>query len=532
MNFTKSSFLFVPLFAGVFAPLAACQSSLQKGLDTIRAEEAMVHVKYLASKELAGRDTGDPGCEKAAEYLVQQFEKLGLEPFGDVKDGKRTFLQHYPLAVGQMDPSSGVTIISADGKMQQLALGTGFRGMVRTPPPDITTETPIVDAGVFVLKADEPVATQPGARGRQGRRTAKIKLPESVKDSFVIIQISDFGGLNVGDVHSSVATALREAGAAGAFITNMDAADYDEKFNRSMNWAASKSMTPGKPDPRSSQIPRSNNPPIFILPSATSAKSLAGSKVKFKIQGETREYYATNVVGILRGSDATLREEYIIHSAHYDHVGMQGGTIHPGADDNASGTSCILETAQAYKSVDAPKRSIVFLLVSGEEKGLWGSDFFVKNPPVPLQSMIANINTDMVGRSLINGAQKPEYMMMTPSTKNKDFNTLAARSLEISEMYGFPNMANGDIYWQRSDHYNFAKHKIPTMFLCNGEHEDYHRPGDTWDKIDGGKIERSAKLSFHLGYETAMAAEKPKLLGAQKPEPAKTEKNPDEKESK
>lgn len=531
MTLQKFSFLLVPLAAGPFLLFSRGDeptSIMKKGLDTIHAEEAMVHVKYLASKELEGRDTGDPGCEKAAEYLVKQYEKIGLEPFGDVKDGKRTYLQQYPITVGQMDPASGIQVEGAGGKLRTLALGKDVRGLSFSYPVDVKNDTPVVDAGKITIKA-EP---QPETASRAQRKRANIELPDSVKGSFVILRIQDFGGLNNSELHSSIATALKEKGGAGALLADGGAADFSERFEKSSVWGSRRSKRQGKPDNSEDGLRRSNNPPILILSNAEAANSLVESKIKFILKSEAKEYYATNVVGLLKGSDAEKSKEYVVHSAHYDHVGMQGGTIHPGADDNASGTSCLLETAQAYKSAGAPKRSIIFLLVSGEEHGLWGSDFFVKNPPVSLESMIADINTDMVGRTLINGAQKPEYMMMTPNPKNKDFNTLAARSIELSGMYGFPNMADGDIYWQRSDHYNFAKNKIPTMFLCNGEHEDYHRPGDTWDKIDGGKIERSAKLAFHLGYETAMADEKPKLTGAQKAKDSKAAPKTDDKKDK
>jgi hypothetical protein len=485
-------------------------ASLKKGLDTITSADAMRHVNYLASSELEGRDTGEPGCEKAAEYIAKQFERIGLEPFGDEKDGKRSYFQQYPITISQIDPKSGISAVTADGKKILLPLGTAVRGLFFMPPRDVSEPAPLVDGGTIELKP-EPVDSQPSSR--PARKRAKIRMPDSAHGALVLLRIKDFGGLGGNEVHSSVATAVTESGAAGVILADGGATDFREKFERGIDWGGRRSKREGAPSGKDDGLRRSNNPPIFVLSSTVSTDGLVGSKATFTIRSEAKEYHAANVVGVLRGTDPAKNSEFVVHSAHYDHVGVMRGEIYHGADDNASGSSCLMETAEAYKSTAPPRRSVIFVAVSGEEHGLWGSNYFTQHPPVPVTQLVADINTDMVGRTLLNGTQKPEYMMMTPSTRNKDYNTLAARATELSATYGFPNMANGDIYWTRSDHYNFAKNGIPTMFLCNGEHEDYHRPGDTADKIDGDKIARSAKLAFHLGYETANADERHVITG-------------------
>ncbi|MBI3820699.1 MAG: M28 family peptidase [Planctomycetes bacterium] len=491
---------------------------IKKGQERILAEDAMKHVDTLASKEFEGRETGEPGCEKASLYLVKQFESLGLVPLGDEKDGKRSYLQEYPIGLSQFDAASGFIIKESDGKETVVPCGAQWRSLsVSSVPRDVTTEHEIIDAGIVnIERTGTDSESQPSSR-----KEYKLKLPDNAEGKFIVIRIKD-ATIAPLDLNRTVINAINNAKASGALFAPADDADenYKLKFERGANWSTFR-VKMRTPDGDAGQyISRGNNPPVLLLPNGKTASEWIGKSAKFIMTPEVKPYHSANVVGLLRGSDPTVAETYVVHSAHYDHEGIKRGMIYYGADDNASGTTAVLEIARAYRNTKIPRRSVIFLLVSGEEKGLWGSAYFTTKCPVPLDKLIADINTDMVGRTLLNGEQKPAYMMMTPSTRNKDYNTLAARATELSEQYGFPNMENGDIYWTRSDHYNFAKHGIPTMFLCNGEHEDYHQPSDTPDKIDGDKIARSAKLAFHLGYEVAMSDVLPKVTGrVKKPKP-------------
>lgn len=220
---------------------------------------------------------------------------------------------------------------------------------------------------------------------------------------------------------------------------------------------------------------------------------------------------APNVVGILRGSDPVLRDQYVVYSAHMDHVGVRrpdesGDSIYNGADDDASGTATIMEVAQAMASLPlAPRRSVIFVAVSGEERGLWGSDYFASNPPVALATMVANLNADMVGRNW------PDTIVAI----GKEHSDLGATLERVNAAHPELGMTAIDDIWPeerfyfRSDHYNFAKNGVPILFFFNGVHADYHRPSDEVELIDGEKAARIGRLLFYLGMEVANAEDAP-----------------------
>ena len=218
-----------------------------------------------------------------------------------------------------------------------------------------------------------------------------------------------------------------------------------------------------------------------------------------------------NVVAIITGSENP--EEYIVISAHLDHVGQKNGQIYNGADDDGSGNVAMLEIAEAFqiavKENNRPKRSIIFLHVTGEEKGLLGSRYYTENPLYPLKETIANLNIDMIGRLDPKRVDKdPNYIYLIGSDK------LSNELHEVSELvnrkytnlildYTFNAENDPNRFYYRSDHYNFAKNGIPVIFYFNGTHEDYHQPTDTADKINYDILEKRAKLIFHTAWELA-----------------------------
>jgi len=220
---------------------------------------------------------------------------------------------------------------------------------------------------------------------------------------------------------------------------------------------------------------------------------------------------APNVVGILRGSDPELREEYLVYSAHMDHVGVRrpdesGDSIYNGADDDASGTATVMEVAQAMASLEVPpRRSVIFLIVSGEERGLWGSDHFAANPPVPLEAMVANLNADMVGR---NWPDTIVAIGKEHSSLGETLDRLNGARTELG-MTAIDDLWPDERFYFRSDHYNFARNGVPILFFFNGVHEDYHRPSDEVERIDGEKTARIGRLLFYLGMEVADAVDAP-----------------------
>jgi hypothetical protein len=250
--------------------------------------------------------------------------------------------------------------------------------------------------------------------------------------------------------------------------------------------------------------------PTVRAASSPLARTLTGLRIRIEMQDTViSSLTAPNSVGILEGSDPKLRNEYVVYSAHMDHIGITPGrpdSINNGADDDASGTAGVIELAEAFSRPGArPKRSVIFLTVSGEEKGLWGSHYFASNPPVPAKQIVANINIDMIGRNW------PDTIVAI----GKEQSDLGATLERVNAAHPELRMTAIDDRWPqerfyfRSDHYNFARKGIPVLFFFNGVHEDYHEVTDSPDKIDSEKEARILKLLFYLGYEVANAPRRP-----------------------
>ena len=224
-----------------------------------------------------------------------------------------------------------------------------------------------------------------------------------------------------------------------------------------------------------------------------------------------------NVLGYIEGSD--LKDELLIITAHYDHLGMHDSLIFNGADDDASGVSAALEIAEAFmlakKSGNGPRRSVLIMPVSGEEKGLLGSRYYTDNPIYPLENTVANLNIDMIGR-LDDWHDNGNYVYLIGSDRlsydlhqvNEKMNS---KHVGLDLDYRFNEEDDPNRYYFRSDHYNFAKNNIPVIFYFNGVHEDYHKPSDTIEKIDFEKIKVITKLVFLTAWEIANRDERIKL---------------------
>lgn len=236
----------------------------------------------------------------------------------------------------------------------------------------------------------------------------------------------------------------------------------------------------------------------------------------FPIRTRGRAGIAPNVVAIFRGSDPTLRNEYVVLSAHMDHVGVgravAGDSIYNGADDDASGTSALIEVAEAFASMPRrPARSILFLGVSGEEKGLLGSEYFSDHPTVPIGSIVANVNIDMIGRN-----ERDSVVVI-----GKNYSSLGDVVQRVAaENQSLLGLAAGDDRWPnegffgRSDHFNFARKDIPAIFFFAGPHEDYHRPSDQVERLDTDKAARVARMVFLVTHVVATDPQRPQWTPA------------------
>jgi len=459
---------------------------------TITPEDMQRRIAYLASDELKGRDTPSPGLDAAADYIAKEFARLGLRPAGD--DGsyiQRYALQRRALAADQVRFSIGGT-----AGARTLVAGKDYAAMPGVPAR--VSGAPVVavrslDPNAEALRGRIAVTYLAGAatsrdffRALQGVRAAGeaagvaatiVVLDPAVSEQDVarLLELNtETGPLALGELTSPPVFLVRHAAAKAVFAQ----AGHD----------------------------------LDAVRAATAPTELHGLTVELSAPVRIdRDDRAPNVVAVLPGSDPALRDEYVVFSAHMDHVGVRnmnasGDSIFNGADDNASGTSALLEVAEAFASMETPPaRSLVFLAVSGEEKGLLGSRYYSDHPTVPIEKIVANINVDMIGRnapdSIVVIGQ--EYSSLGPLVRevaaaNPDLGLTVAPDLWPQERFFF-----------RSDHFNFARKDIPALFFFAGVHEDYHQPSDEADKIDADKAARVARLIFLTAYEIASRPQAP-----------------------
>lgn len=228
-------------------------------------------------------------------------------------------------------------------------------------------------------------------------------------------------------------------------------------------------------------------------------------------EGKKNPQATENVIAFIEGAEKP--EEVIVLSAHLDHVGVDdNGNVFNGADDDGSGTVAIMQIAQAFqqavKDGNPPKRSILFLHVTAEEIGLYGSRYYTENPLFPLENTVSNLNIDMIGRIDPDKVDNPEYIYLIGSNKlSQELQDVSTAmndkytQLELDYKYDDPNDRNR--FYYRSDHYNFAKNNVPVIFYFNGAHEDYHKVTDTPDKIEYNLLAKRSKLIFHTAWELA-----------------------------
>ncbi len=468
------------------------------GIELIERSGLRDHAYWLADDARMGRQTASAGQRETADYVAKHFKALGLKPLGD----KRSFLQHYPIERLEISKSTGLRLGKAN-----------------------------IKDGFAVLHASESdKVTASGTLTFCGNGT---EIPGSMRGRLPVIVLSgkSRGGVG-GDLqaiqrYTAIADKLEKTDAKAGIVCLLD--DQGSLAN-TLNYrgllrdhgvmAYTKFARP---------VVRL---PLMVLSSAASKQLLAymnitvdadralgiddiniKAKGKLTVQVKAiKKARASNVVAVLEGTNK--KAQAIVISAHHDHVGTRlDGDRFNGADDNASGTSGLLELAEAFaKAGERPARSIVFLSVSGEELGLWGSAWYADHPTWPKDRIIANINIDMIGRA----GRKDQNILMqiTPSHQHGKYSSLVREAVSLGKKFGI-NFTSGDTYYRRSDHYNFAKQGIPVVFFCDGEHPDYHQVTDHADKLDYEAMEAIARLAYWTAWQTADAKNKPDELGKQ-----------------
>ncbi len=479
-----------------FLLLLQAQAPVQRAAQTISPEDIRRRIGIIADDSMRGRDTPSPELDKVAQYIAREYRRLGLKPGGD----RGTFIQRYSLDRVQVVAESSVAFVHGGGDVT-FSYGTDFVFA------DNSFDSGDYAGDLVLLSGPLGVALAGDSASLAGKMLI-INRPRNRGELRRVLAWKPQGIVFVGTAPDSV-------------------------WRRNVE----RSTRPQLRDPS-----RPVGPPVLLAVRAVSlqpvlarlgqdlsvaqnattleAKPLTGAQLHLhaRIRAVERNS-APNVVAILEGSDPTLKNEYVVFSAHMDHVGVAGprgsggcrakgsDSICNGADDDGSGTVAVVEIAEAFAGMNPrPKRSIIFLNVSGEEKGLWGSEYFSDHPAVPISGIVADLNIDMIGR---NWKDTIVAIGKEHSDLGATLNRVGAAHPELS-MRPIDDIWPEENFYFRSDHYNFARKGVPILFFFSGTHPDYHQVSDSPDKIDAEKESRVARLIFYLGVDVANAAERPK----------------------
>lgn len=473
--------------------LTAQDGEVARAVGSITPADLAWRIGVIAHDSMRGRDTPSPELEATARWIGDEFRRFGLAPGGH----HGGYLQRYPLHRVKLDlAASAVTVAGGPtwhfGQEVSRFTGTGSRtGHVvvvwgTAADADELSELPLGQSVVLLVTP----------------MTAAGRFDPSVQTLFAGVAAHDPAAIVLITERSDAGWTMR--------------AGREDRVRLVRGWEADS-------QPAAVEVRQDAVAPLLSARGVdiAAARAAADRPVVARVLDDLRltialafdtveTFTAPNAVGILEGSDPALKNEYVVYSAHMDHVGIgrpvNGDSIYNGADDDASGTAAVVELAQAFATLQPrPRRSIIFLTVSGEEKGLWGSDYFSTTPPVPIGQLVANLNVDMIGR---NWSDTVVVIGKEHSDLGTTLDGVAARHPEL-RMTPIDDIWPEERFYFRSDHVNFARRGVPILFFFTGTHEDYHRPGDHADKIDVEKESRIVRLLFYLGLEVANAAERP-----------------------
>lgn len=526
------------LYAGFAALLLNLGATAQKNPDAVKfsqiinKDRAYSHLSILASDEYEGRETGKKGAWMAAEYIKKQFQSFGLK--GPVKGGSDPYFQK----IGYASFSVSNAQLSVNGQAKE-----NFKDFYFIPNSvgykkfDVSA-TSILFAGYGLNKDDfndyagQDVAGKVVMIFATGDPTAK---PETTPTQ------GRRRGASVGSLQVKLKY-LIENKAAGVLIINQNVDNMSPQLRNVLE----NSNPVLKTESRVKNMDISTSLPTITIGTAVANQILAAANtnldevkkkitetlkpatvsinipVKFTATGKENDVRAENVLGFLEGSDPKLKHEVLVITGHYDHIGLVNDPnakdkVNNGADDDGSGTTGVIMLAEAFakakKAGKGPKRSILFMTVSGEEKGLLGSEWYAEHPVFPIANTITNLNIDMIGRGDKDHPDNNFVYIIGSNMLSDDLDRIGKKAnadytnIFLDERYN--NRTDPNQFYYRSDHYNFAKFGIPVIFYFNGVHEDYHQPGDEVSKIDFPMLAKRAQLVYFTAWELANGANRP-----------------------
>lgn len=507
----KKVFIFLFLFHS-FSAFAQEAPSIRYA-DLISIPDLQKHLTIIAGEEMEGRETGTEGQRKAAAYIEAHFKSLGLSNPAKLKGYQQMFPLHKDTLL-----ASTLTI----GKIAAV-YGTDFVSPVSSNANAKTKSRSVVFAGYGIQ--DKNYDDYAGLNVKD--KIVIIVLGEPKADGKYLVSGT---GKTSEWTYPGLSKKLEKAaemGAAAVLVLNPAAETIASKM-------AENSRKTNLYFPRDKGAKKINQATLShefakkifgtridsIIQTAKSSgafKKDQGFELKqtteFIVSKETKITEASNVIGVLEGTDK--KDEYVFLTAHYDHLGKRDGKIYYGADDDGSGTVAVMQMATAFAKAKAegkgPRRTMVFMTVSGEEKGLWGSEYYSENPVFPLEKTSVDLNIDMIGRTDTERMKDDtlNYVYVVGHDKISTELPLINESMNhqftgLTLDYKFDDPEDPNRIYYRSDHYNFARKGVPVLFFYDGMLKaDYHKPTDTVDKINWELYQKRARMIFHTAWEMA-----------------------------
>jgi len=518
----RSVVALVLLGAGCAAPPRTAPSpaaAVQAPVGAVTAEELRRDVYAFADDSMRGRETGTEGAARAMRFLVDRLQRLDLEPAGD-----SGFLQRVPMQLEVFGPGTRV-VVEEGGSARPVKIGTEVIPLLNlgagVPPTKRVAEGEIVFAGYGLTMAN-PKRDDLAGLSLAGKVVVVINGAPAGVDSAKRVELEAQAAIS-----QRIAQILPQRPAAIIVLLTGKGTELFEAAGPSVERAVTL-RTNAREIPESERqiplimlgVPAVGSP---LLPTGWPAddkpQTLTGRRFSARIEQVKTDFTGYNVAAIVRGSDPALRSTYVAFGAHYDHVGIIRGTasdsIANGADDDASGSMALLAAARVMQQAPVkPPRSTLFVWHTGEEKGLLGSSWFTDHPTVPIDSIVAQINADMIGRN----ADSLLYVVGPIAAPNNQSKRLGAIVDSVNATLTPPfafnrewdNPQHPEHIYERSDHFNYAKKGIPIVFFTSGLHDDYHKVGDEPSKIDYPKMARVTRLMLEVGRAVANSPQRPR----------------------
>jgi hypothetical protein len=479
----------------------------------ITAEGLQKDLSIIASQEMEGRETGMEGQHKAADYIESRMKSIGLNKPRALKGYQQYFsLRSDSMLNGLLEIDSLKAVVGSDFIMPAGPNKTG----------EYTSST-ILFVGYGIRDSAYDDYAGLSVKGK----TLLMFQGEPKKEGHYLLTGNDNASDWVSEGPLKKIELAASMGAAGVILVNASQDSFDKNYVKLLKRP---SVTLSSPTEKKTvnyaiishdffkklfptQANRWLSMGLASEPFYATDKNEMTSAVKMVYEEKSTILNASNVLGILEGSDK--KDEYVMLTAHYDHLGKKGDKIFYGADDDGSGTAAVLQMAEAFaaakKAGNGPRRTIVFMTVSGEEKGLWGSRYYSDNPVFPMDKTTADLNTDMIGRIDTERKSSDTLNYVYVIGHDKLSSELGKLNADISKEfsglvldYKFDDPKDPNRIFFRSDHYNFARKGVPILFFYDGMLQaDYHKPTDTVDKINWELYMKRARMIFHTAWALA-----------------------------